>query len=129
MNIVLGGFQIMFYIVFFLVIGVFVFVFVKGMGEWLKNNNSPRLTVPVRVVDKRGHSSGGYNHTTHTHSSHTSYYVTFEVESGDRMELRVPSSEFGLIVVGDEGTLSFQGTRFLGFERKYSSSAEDFGEM
>jgi hypothetical protein len=35
------------------------------------------------------------------------------------MELSVPSSEFGLLIVGDEGVLSFQGTRYLGFERKY----------
>ena len=112
------GFEIMFFLVFFLVIGVFVFVIVKGVGQWSKNNNSPRLTVAARVVDKRNHVSGGYNHGTHTHSSSSSYFVTFEVESGDRMELRVPGAEFGLIVVGDEGALSFQGTRFLGFERK-----------
>jgi len=31
----------------------------------------------------------------------------------------VPRSEFGLLVEGDEGVLSFQGTRYLGFERKY----------
>jgi len=31
----------------------------------------------------------------------------------------VPRSEFGLLVESDEGVLSFQGTRYLGFERKY----------
>ena len=31
----------------------------------------------------------------------------------------VPRSEFGLLVEGDEGVLSFQGTRYLGFDRKY----------
>ena len=35
------------------------------------------------------------------------------------MELKVPRGEFGLLVEGDEGVLSFQGTRYLGFERKY----------
>lgn len=52
----------------------------------------------------------------HTSTS-TSYYITFEVESGDRMELYVSSDEYGLLVIGDYGKLTFQGTRYLGFER------------
>jgi hypothetical protein len=50
-------------------------------------------------------------------STSTSYYVTFEVESGDRMELHVEGHEYGLLVEGDKGDLSFQGTRYLGFVR------------
>ena len=110
----------MFYLMFFLVIGMFIFVFVKNISEWVNNNNSPRLTVEAKIVDKRSHTSHHHhNHNGHMHtSSSTSYYVTFEVQSGDRMELKVPRSEFGLLVEGDEGMLSFQGTRYLGFERK-----------
>lgn len=111
----------MFYVVFFLVIAMFIFVFAKGISEWAHNNNSPRLSVDAKIVDKRSHTSHHHhNHNGHMHtSSSTSYYVTFEVQSGDRMELKVPRSEFGLLVEGDEGVLSFQGTRYLGFERKY----------
>ena len=47
----------------------------------------------------------------------TTYYVTFQVESGDRMELTVDGSEYGMLVEGDIGKLSFQGTRYLGFQR------------
>ena len=43
--------------------------------------------------------------------------LTFQVDSGDRMELSVTGQEFGLIAEGDTGKLTFQGTRFLGFER------------
>lgn len=109
----------MFYIVFFLVIGMFIFVLVKNISEWSKNNNSPRLSVDAKIVDKRSQTSHHHhNHNGHMHtSSSTSYYVTFEVQSGDRMELKVPRSEFGILVEGDEGVLSFQGTRYLGFER------------
>ena len=110
-----------FYVMFFLVIGMFIFVFVKNISEWVNNNNSPRLSVDAKIVDKRSHTSHHHhNHNGHMHtSSSTSYYVTFEVQSGDRMELKVPRSEFGLLVEDDEGVLSFQGTRYLGFERKY----------
>lgn len=52
-------------------------------------------------------------------SSHTTYYVTFEVESGDRIELVVPSHEYGFMVEGDQGKLTLQGTRYISFDRNY----------
>ena len=115
-----GVFELMFSLAFFLVIGVFIFTFVKGISTWNKNNNSPRLTVPATVVCKRSNTSHHHHGGTgaHHHHSSTSYYVTFEVESGDRMELHVSGHEWGMLVEGDFGMLSFQGTRYLGFERK-----------
>ena len=61
-----------------------------------------------------GDLSGAHGYRT---STHTSYYVTFQVESGDRMEFEVDGSDYGLLVQGDIGKLNFQGTRYLGFER------------
>ena len=111
-------FPIFFFGVFALVIGMFVATGVRGFKTWTRNNNSPRLTVHARVINKRTqvghHHSGTEHHHTHTY---TKYFVTFEVDSGDRMELAVSGEESGLMVEGDEGALSFQGTRFLGFER------------
>ncbi|NMA03148.1 MAG: DUF2500 domain-containing protein, partial [Clostridiales bacterium] len=46
------------------------------------------------------------------------YYVTFQVESGDRMEFRVSGKEYGLLAEGDVGKLTFQGTRYHEFEIK-----------
>ena len=106
--------------IFIIVIAVFVVVFVKGISQWNKNNHSPRLTVDATVVAKRTdirHSSGTHHHTTGMHTS-TYYYVTFQVESGDRMEFHVSGEEYGLLVEGDYGDLTFQGTRYLGFVRK-----------
>ena len=113
-------YQLMFLVIFLFVLGTFVFNGVKSFGEWRKNNNSPRLTVPATVVTRRTdvtrRRSGGTNGHHHYHTS-TNYYVTFEVESGDRMELHLSGPEYGLLVEGDKGKLSFQGTRYLGFER------------
>ena len=50
--------------------------------------------------------------------NYTNYFVTFEVESGDRMEFEVTGEESGLMLEGDQGMLTLQGTRFLGFERQ-----------
>ena len=114
-------FSIMFTIMFVVVIGAFVVTAIRGIGEWNKNNHSPRLTVEAEVVSRRMDVShrrhrGAGNHR-HTHTS-THYYVTFQVASGDRMEFHVSGQEYGLLVEGDRGTLSFQGTRYLNFERE-----------
>ena len=118
-------FSILFPIVCFCILGLFVFMLISSLRTWNKDNHSPRLTVPATVVAKRtnvshshhanaGDISGAHGYST---STSTAYYVTFQVESGDRMELAVRGSDFGLLVEGDVGKLSFQGTRYLGFER------------
>lgn len=113
-------FSIMFTITFILVISMFIVTAVRGISQWNQNNNSPRLTVPATVVAKRTnvtrHRHGGAN-GHHHHTTSTSYYVTFQVESGDRMELHVAGTEYGILIEGDSGKLTFQGTRYLGFER------------
>lgn len=112
-------FQIMFTLIFLLVIGMFIVVAVKGISQWNKNNHSPRLTVPATIVAKRTNDHHHNHHGTGMHhtSTSTTYYVTFQVESGDRMELNVAGNEYGMLIEGDRGNLTFQGTRYLGFER------------
>lgn len=118
--------EMLFPIMFLLIFIMFIFTFVKGIATWHKNNTSPRLTVSARIVEKcqntthssqpnAGDISGA--HGFHTISS-TSYYITFQVESGDRMKLSVSGSEYGILAEGDEGKLTFQGTRYLTFDRK-----------
>lgn len=114
-----GGFEIMFSLVFFLLMIIMVVMLVKGLGQWNKNNHAPRLVVDATVVAKRiqvGHhgTGGGNNMASHTY---TCYYVTFQVESGDRMELRVNGAAYGMLAEGDVGRLTFQGSRYLGFQR------------
>lgn len=116
-NLFIGSFEVMFLLVFVLVIGTFVVTIFKGVRQWNKNNQMPRLTVDAIVAAKRTqvgrHSRAGSGGT----SSYTHYFVTFQVESGDRLELSVDGSEYGVLVEGDRGKLSFQGTRYLGFTR------------
>lgn len=111
-------FDLMFTIVPILVIGMFIYVIVSGIGTWHKNNNSPRLSVRVKIVAKRTNTTYTRQQDMMT-SSYTTYYVTFEVESGDRIELIVPDREYGLMVEGDQGTLIFQGTRYISFNKQY----------
>ena len=101
-------------IIFLLFFGLFLYAFistlVKQAKQERKNDNSPRLTVDATIVAKRTHVWGRQR-------ARTVYYATFQVASGDRMELEIPRDQFGYLVEGDRGNLTFQGTRFLGFER------------
>ena len=112
--------------VFNILVAVFCVILVGAIGYglfvWIRNNKSPRETVGARVVTKRikvsgsGHSLGG--HTTAVHSStFTRYFVTFELENGKRLEFHVKGTESGMLAEGDTGTLTYQGTRYLGFDR------------
>ena len=119
----MGGFDLMFSIfpflfitIFVIVIGTFIVTAVLGIGIWSKNNASPRLTVSAQVVTKRTQVSHHHHQDSMSHTS-TAYYATFQVESGDRMEFSVSGAEYGMLAEGDQGSLTFQGTRYLGFER------------
>ena len=120
MDFMFGLFPIMFFLVFAMVFGTFVFAAVQGISPWNKNNHSPKLTVEATVVAKRGNTTRHHHHGANGHMHHTynnTYYATFQFESGDRLELQMAGHEFGLLIEGDKGKLTFQGTRFLGFER------------
>ncbi len=109
--------QVIMLLVFVLVLGSIIVTLIRGVGEWNKNNQSPKLTVPATVVAKRSDVHRGIE-TMHTF---TSYYVTFQVESGDRMEFEVSDTEYGMLAEGDSGELTFQGTRYLNFQRNESA--------
>ena len=103
-------FQIIWVVMFLGIAGFIIYTLCKNISRNRKNDQSPRLTVEATVVAKRTHVWGDH--------SHTNYYATFQVASGDRMELEVPTHQFGFLVEGDRGSLSFQGTRFLEFQRQ-----------
>ena len=111
--------SIIFPIMFILIFGIIIFTIIKNIGEWNSNNKQPVISVVAEIVSKRGHTSRSHHsHGSDMHSStSTSYYATFEVESGDRIELHIAAKEFGMIAEGDIGKLTFQGTRYHGFER------------
>ncbi|MFS1513441.1 DUF2500 domain-containing protein [Chengkuizengella sp. SCS-71B] len=120
------SFNIMFTIVpiligitFIFVFGGIIFTIVKSASQWNHNNKQPILTVNAKVVSKRDKvSSRRSHHDNHvSHHTSTTYYSTFEVESGDRMELQMSGEQYGILVEGDLGKLTFQGSRYKGFER------------
>lgn len=103
--ILMGGFFVVF-------IGIMIILFIKSFSGWNHNNNQPRINTKARVVAKRTSVRGGGETR-----AYNVYYVTFELESGDRLELQVRGDEYGQLVEGDTGDLQFQGTRYWGYTR------------
>lgn len=77
-------------VVFVVVLGIILLSAGKGIMQWSRNNRQPLLTVDSRIVSKRSEVSHSHHPDDSMSSrSRTSYYLTFEVESGDRMEFTV----------------------------------------
>lgn len=109
-------------IIFLLVFGTIILGIVKSIGQWRYNNTQPILSVVAKVTSKRTHSTSSIHNGAgetgiHHSQSSTTYFITFEVESGDRMEFMVDGREYGQLADHDIGKLNFQGTRFLDFTR------------
>ncbi len=103
----------LFFVVFLLILPA---VALRAAKQNIYNRSQPVLSVSARVLSRRT-NLGGHGSPSTGHSINTSYYVTFEVESGDRLEFALPGTEFGLLVEGDYGKLTFKGTKYLGFVR------------
>ncbi|MDL2248230.1 DUF2500 domain-containing protein [Tyzzerella sp. OttesenSCG-928-J15] len=93
---------------FFIFVAAFIIiVIVKSMGRTASDSVSPVITANVKVVSRR----------TSVRNDFTHYFITFEFERGDRLEFGIDGRTFGMIAEGDNGSLTFQGSRFLGFQR------------
>lgn len=112
-------FDIIFPLFFIAFIGMFIFVIVRAIKEWSYNNSQPQIPSDAIVVSKRQNTSHHHNAGNNMHShTRTSYYITFEFSNGERLELSVPSKEYGMIAEGDIGILISQGRRYISFDRK-----------
>ena len=75
-------FPVLFTVMFVLILGVIIATLVRNVGQWHKNNKSPRLTVQATVVSKRMEVTRHHDVNSHMSHSSTWYYATFQVESG-----------------------------------------------
>ncbi|MBC2398032.1 DUF2500 domain-containing protein [Clostridium tetanomorphum] len=101
-----------------------VFSIIKS---YARNSKAPLITVEAKVIGKRT----AVSHHTHndannniSHSTSTTYYITFQTEHGERLELSLSGRMYGSLVEGDIGDLTYQGEWFKDFKRK--SSSENF---
>lgn len=104
-------------LLFLVVILVSVINTVRILKQEANNNNMPVQKINVRVIRKRLKKYRSISRS-YGFRTHTVYYVTFLAENNMRMELEVLSEEYEWLQEGNDGILSYQGTRYLGFSKK-----------
>lgn len=111
-------FTIMLFFVFLVASLGFLTVMFGSLKNWTYNNSTPILTVDAKVIGKRFKTfqdTQGFAEMIPSYNYATLYFVTFEVENEEKLEFSVTSVEYDNLVEGNDGKLSYQGTRFLEF--------------
>lgn len=111
-------------IVCLLTIGILFIVAVMSMVNGLKEKrsaNNSRITIKAKIVGKRTSLYSAIKRSEqviYNNSAEDScYYITFQLEDGRRDELRVPAKDYGIIMVGENGLLVTEETRFIEFKK------------
>jgi len=96
------------------IMGIIVILIIYRIAkDYNSKRSNPTIAAAATVITKRQElSSSGLNN-----SNYTWYYVTFEFDTRDRIELSVSGREYGLMAEHDKGMLTFQGNKFIGFDR------------
>ena len=94
----LNGFEFMYILVFLIIVVSIISQIIRGVGQWNKNNQSPRLTVDATIITKRINVTYNNNVNEFGYTSTSTYYVTFEVQSGDRIEFCVCGKLFNKVL-------------------------------
>ncbi|MHB9049903.1 MAG: DUF2500 family protein [Pirellulales bacterium] len=88
-------------------------------SERATSSTAPILARPAIVTGKRTQVSGGGHHHDHHHSSvSTSYFITFEMEDGSRVEYAtLRPALFGEVAESDSGVLFSRLDTAVAFDR------------
>ncbi len=73
----------------------------------------PVVTNAAMLVDKQQNTSGGF-----IRLGRTEYLGLFEFADGTRVKLRMSPDEYSQLLEGERGMLTYQGTRFMNFDRQ-----------
>ncbi len=111
--------EVLLSVVLFLGICVVTLILIRSICQWIRNNRSPIMSVAATVEGKRvsknpvtNRMANGHQYITFT----TTHYVAFQTETGELMEFPVSGSEYECLTSGQFGILTYQGTRYHGFE-------------
>ncbi len=80
---------------------IFIIIF-NANAENRRNNRKPKIEQMGHVVDKR---------TLSISETMSDFYLTIQFADQQRVEAKVPSEQYGLIIVGDRVKYTSQGTR------------------
>lgn len=93
----------------------------KEAEQWRADNNAPQKTVNATVVSKRRilENFRKRSHLSLEPRSDPHYYATFRLDNGDEIELSLilHQGHYRTLEPGDRGSLTYQGKRYIGFEK------------
>ena len=104
------------------ILGMILYLTLKGMQEKKANDAAPIVTVDAKVKAKRiavhhsAHQQSMNGVPLMAKSHHTTYYATFALEGDQRLELQVSEGQFQRLTEGERGKLTYQRKRFHRFE-------------
>ena len=104
------------------ILGMIVYLTLKGMQEKKANDAAPIVTVDAKVKAKRiavhhsAHQQSMNGVPLMAKSHHTTYYATFALDGDQRLELQVSEGQFQRLTEGERGKLTYQRKRFHRFE-------------
>lgn len=113
-----GGMPPFFMLFFIFVVGMIIFSMITSAKRYHKNATSPILTQHAKVITKRTSVTRHHSSNNNVGSTHTHYFVTFETDAGQRMELTTSGQEYGMLAEGDQGLVTYQGEWFKEFKRE-----------
>lgn len=119
MQTLLPGFFILITVV---ILGMLVYLTLKGMQEKKANDAAPIVIVDAKVKAKRiavhhsAHQQSMNGVPLMAKSHHTTYYATFALEGDQRLELQISEGQFQRLTEGERGKLTYQRKRFHRFE-------------
>jgi hypothetical protein len=96
-----------------LIVAVGVAIAIHGFVRFGRLLSAPVRTSPALIVGKRTEVWGGGTDT----SARTTYFLTLELEGGDRRELPTGGRVYGLAAEGDVGVAFTRGASLLDFRR------------
>lgn len=89
---------------------VILYAIIRGLVIWISNNAAEPVQRNCTVIHKRTDVWGSDS------ESNAHHYITFEFEDNTRIELQVSFNKYRFVSIGDQGQLSYQGTRFKEFD-------------
>lgn len=113
---------IFFILITVVILGMLVYLTLKGMQEKKANDAAPIVTVDAKVKAKRiavhhsAHQQSVNGVPLMAKSHHATYYTTFALEDGRRLELQISEGQFQQLTEGERGKLTYQRKRFHRFE-------------
>lgn len=112
-----------FIVMFTIVIGLIAVIVVH---QWIKDKRSPRVVTMATIADKQILERRIRNQRTDAPGWETEimyiHYIIFDLEGGEHLKLQVSKIKYDKLKKGTSGKLTFQGKRYINFEKTQKSN-------